>query len=137
MTLSRQRYAGLAAAGIAAATDAVYLLVIESEEEPNNMRRVSLVAATIGTAACAAAIGSLISRAGVRLVLLGSAATALIVWGILGILSIGLPLAVAGVLCIYATTDSIDEAGEGGRRAALLASVAVVALTVFGIAATG
>lgn len=117
--------------------DVVYVLVIRSEDTPNNMARVSLVAGTIAAAACAAVAGSLLDSAGFRLVLFAAAATALIVWGLLAIFSIGLPLAAAGILCLFATRDAVLEAGPDAKRTAVVATVAVVAFTIFAIAATG
>jgi hypothetical protein len=89
----------------------VYLAIILRENN-NSSRDITLVAAAIGGASIAAFAGSMtVPRPSGRALLRLSAAVFLIL-GLLGILTIGLPLLLAGALCLVTS-----EAATNSRSA--------------------
>lgn len=90
---------GLLAAVITFADAALYVWVISGEDSPNDWGRVGLVAALIVLAGVLAMVGST-AEGTVRAALLGAATPILLVLGILGALSIGPPLFLAGILTL-------------------------------------
>jgi hypothetical protein len=127
---------GLAGAAIAIATDLLYLSIIVSQD-PVDWARVSFYAGAILLAGSASVVAS-VARVGfaIRLVLYASAVGALLSLGILGLLSIGLPLLVAGVLVILAWRRAwgIAPAGSRGPLPSLLAFVAGALVPLVGLA---
>ena len=94
--VSPRRWPGLAAAAIAGVVDVLYLVIIAQQDtEPLTDSRVVLVATLVLSAGVAAATGSLSHRPLLRLNLLSLATSLLLVLGLIGIFSIGLPLLVA------------------------------------------
>ena len=90
---------------VAGLTAVVYITIITAEGiERDDAAETALIAASFASAALAAAAGSLLPGTGWRLLLLSWSATTLIVWGFLGIFSIGLPLLVAGILSAMAVS---------------------------------
>ena len=94
----------LAGAVLALLTDVLYLAIIRGQDtgEPGDWARVSVVAGVILALATCAGVAAL--AAGVapplRKVLLGIATVGLFVMGVLGLMSIGLPLLGAALLCL-------------------------------------
>jgi hypothetical protein len=101
--------------------DVVYLAIIASEGAGNDVWRVTLVATTIGAAASAAWVGSVVADARIRCALLSAAAAALMSLGTLALLSIGILFLVAGVLATVATSTEIVRDPRPG--AALVGAV--------------
>lgn len=104
--------AGLTAAVVALVIDAVYISIIESQDE-GEWRAALGFGLLIGAGGFAAAVGSLFRRGPTRTTLLGAAAAVLVVVGVLGIFSIGLPLLVAGLL---AAGGAVRSAAVGSCR---------------------
>ena len=124
------------AALIALFVDALYLLVIASEDpSARDADRIALVAATVAVAGLAC-LGSL-AAGPLRVPLLTGAATVLAVWGVVGIFSIGLPLLVATGLAGAAAYRAAETAPSGAFRAAIALPIGVLAFLVAGIALTG
>jgi len=94
------RFSGLAAAAIATTVAGLYAVLIDPE--PGEQARVTVVALSLAAAALLAAYGSVAQRA----IPLGAATGLLLVWGLLGMASIGMPLLVAGVLAFVACGDT-------------------------------
>jgi hypothetical protein len=90
---------GLLAAVITFADAALYLFIISSEDSPNDWALVGLIAALIVLAGIFAMVGST-AEGTMRAALLGAATPILLVLGILGALSIGPPLFLAGILTL-------------------------------------
>lgn len=103
---------GLAAAAIALVTDVLYIAVILSEDNDPIVGVVLVVAVLIGGAGVACAMGSLSTDPRLRAALLWPAAAVLIVIGLLAILSVGLPLLVAGAL---ASTAAVRARSSGAQ----------------------
>ena len=78
------------------------LYAVLIDPEPGDQTRVTVVALSLAAAALLAAYGSVAQRA----IPLGAASGLLLVWGLLGIFSIGMPLLVAGVLAVVACGDA-------------------------------
>lgn len=112
----RINLAPLIGAVIAAATDAVYLAVIRHQGPPYDVPRVAAVATVIFAAAAAAGLGSLIADAGAARALLIGASLGLCLVGVLGLLSIGLPLLLAGVLTMVGLARPGRVRGPGPGR---------------------
>ena len=106
----RPSFSGLAGAVIAAAVTCLYL-VLAAREGNNDLAIVATFAVLIGGSAAAAAVGSLIADGPLRVALLATAATILLVVGVLGIFTIGMPLLLAGAL----TTGAAIRAGGRAR----------------------
>ncbi len=107
----RTSFAGITAAAIATVMVVVYLAIITSQGE-DDWGVVAVFAVLIGSCAVAAAVGSLLPYGTVRTCLLTGAAATLLVVGILGIFSIGLPLLVAGWLA----TGAAIRSGAGSAQ---------------------
>ena len=95
--MTRARVDPLPAIGslLALGTLALYLVLMRAEAD----RPVAWVAAALGAGAATAAYGS-VGSAGYRTWALAAAAAVLGVVGMLAIFSVGLPVLVAGVLCL-------------------------------------
>ena len=106
----------LAAAVVAVATDALYLGIIRAQGpgEPGDWVTVTVVASVILALAACAGVAALAEgpAPSTRRVLLLIATVGLFVMGVLGIFSIGLPLLVAGVLCLIAWTRTSAATGH-------------------------
>lgn len=104
MRRDRSSALGLSAAAVAVATGAAYLRVIASQGEAD-WERVAAVASLIGAGALAAGIGTRLQGLS-RAVTLSVAGTDLLVMGLLGIFSVGLPLLLASGLALAAAVRS-------------------------------
>jgi hypothetical protein len=128
------RWAGVGAAVIAAADDAFYLGVVNTQGGSSpQFLRVPFVAAFIALLAICGALSSRASAARWRPLLLGVSATGLILIGFLGIFSIGLPLVVAGVLASLGLINALGQArasGEPAGKAAVTMAVGGAVLAV-------
>jgi asparagine N-glycosylation enzyme membrane subunit Stt3 len=123
------RWTGVGAAIIAAADDALYLGVINTQGGSNpQFLRAPFVAAFIAVMAVCAALSSRASAARLRPLLLGASAAGLLLLGFFGIFSIGLPLMVAGVLAGLGLIGSLAQA----KPSAETAGKAAVAIAVGG-----
>jgi hypothetical protein len=128
------RWAGLGAAIIAAADDALYLGVLNTQGGSNpQFLRAPFVAAYIALTAILAALSTRASAARWRPLLLGISAAGLLLLGFFGIFSIGVPLMVAGVLASLGLIDALGPARPSGERsgkasAAIAAGGAVLAV---------
>ena len=90
---------GLGAAALALLDAVVYLRAISQEDTPNDWTIVGFFASVIVLGAVFAAAGSLVGGHN-RMLLLGAATTILLVVGFLGLLSIGWPLILAGIVTL-------------------------------------
>lgn len=128
---TRSWYA-LAAAAIALAVDALYLVIIANEGEGElTSGRVLFVAGCVAGAAVALTWGlALGPRA--RALLFAAAAAILVVWTLLGAFSIGILLAPAAVFAVLAAAG----VGSGSRRDSVLAVLGAVVLVAAGLALT-
>jgi hypothetical protein len=128
------RWAGVGAAIIAAADDALYLGVVNTQGGSNpQFLRAPFVAAFIGLMAICAALSSRASAARWRPLLLGVSAAGLLLLGFFGIFSIGLPPLVAGALASWGLISALGQArssGETSVRAAVVMAVGGVVATV-------
>ena len=130
------RWAGVGAAIIAAADDAYYLGVVNTQGGSNpQFLRVPFVAAYIALMAICAALSTRASAARWRPLLLGVSAAGLLLLGYFGIFSIGLPLLVAGVLASLGFINALGQArlpGEtsGKATASMAAGGAALAVVV-------
>src|SRR6202165_2624677 len=117
------RWAGGGAAIIAAAVDIVYVGAASSDAQ---FLRVPFVAGFIALMSIGAALSARASATRWRPLLLGVAAAGLILLGVIGIMSIGLPLLPAGLLAlaglIYSVSRSGSAPGPSGRAAAGMAA---------------
>jgi hypothetical protein len=120
---------GLASAAVALATDALYLSVIFSEGDRHNLDRVVVVATAIAAAGAASLAGSLAGGPRERALLLSTAAAILVVWGVIGVFSIGAFLLVAGALAGLAAAR-VQGAGRGAVAAGLALAAAVLVLSI-------
>jgi hypothetical protein len=129
---TRRQFAllGLTAAGVALATDVFYVSLIASEGDPHNLDRVVVVATVIAAAAATAVAGSLVGAPNVRALLLSTAAVTLVVWGAIGVFSIGAFLLLSGVLAGLAAARV-----PGARREVAAAAAVAAAVFVLSIAA--
>ena len=128
---TRSWYA-LAAAAIAVAVDALYLVIIANEGEGElTSGRVLFVAGCVAGAAVALTWG-LVLGPRARALLFAAAAAMLVVWTLLGAFSIGILLAPAAVFAVLATAT----VGSGSRRDSVLAAVGALVLVAAGLALT-
>jgi len=113
------RLTGLGAAALAALDIGVYarLLQVGGTSRTPSLPLVLLLAAI----AVAAGLGALVQAPLTRRTLLGGAAGAALLTGVVGIFSIGLPLFGAGVLALFAIAST--PAGPAPRRAAIAPAV--------------
>jgi hypothetical protein len=106
----------LAAAVVAVSTDALYLAIIRAQGpgEPGDWVTVTVVASVILALAVCAGVAALSTAPtpAIRRVLLLIATVGLLVMGVIGIFSVGLPLLAAGVLCLIAWTRTTVETGH-------------------------
>ncbi len=106
----------LAAAVVAVVTDALYLAIIRAQGpgEPGDWVTVTVVASVILVLAACAGVAAVAAgpTPSTRRVLLLIATAGLFVMGVLGIFSIGLPLLVAGILCLIAWTRTTPATTE-------------------------
>jgi hypothetical protein len=125
------RWAGVGAAIIAAAVDALYIGVASSDAQ---FLRVPFVAGFIALMAISAALSARASATRWRPLLLGISAAGLLLLGVIGIFSIGLPLLIAGLLALVGLINSLSREsapGRSGRAAAgMVAGGAVLAVVV-------
>lgn len=102
-------------ASVAAATDAGYLVLVVRQGPPHNVLQVTVISLVILGAAVLAVLGSLLLAPRIGRPLLVTAAVVLLVLGVAGIFSIGIPLIVAGVLVVVGIArigpDSTTSAG--------------------------
>lgn len=119
------RALALSAAAVSFGVLAVYLasVVLEEDAEPNG--RAGLVAASLAVAGAFALVAALLGAGGVSMVLLTAASTVLIVWGVLGLLTIGFPLLVGGVLAAMAARKAAEAAPPDAFRTSIAAAVGV------------
>ncbi len=125
----RRELAGLVGAALGAVTTAGYLVLVDPL--PGDRSRIAVVACSLAAATAFGAWGTLARSAP----LLGMSFGLFIVWGTLGILSIGLPLLVAAALTYGALTATAVTAAD--RTSATLAAVSAGAVSVaiaFGLA---
>jgi hypothetical protein len=128
---ARYMYPIAAAAG-ALGVGALYLTIIWQEGEGElTSGRVLFVAGCLAAAALALTWGLVFGPRG-RAVLYAAAAAMLVVWTLLGALSIGLLLAPAAVFAVLAAAN-VDS---GSRREAVLAAVAAVVVVAAGLVLT-
>jgi hypothetical protein len=122
------RALALSAAAVSFGVLAVYLASVVLEEDADPNARAGLVAASLAVAGAFALVAALLGAGGVSMVLLTAASTTLIVWGVLGLLTIGIPLLVGGVLAAMAAREA---APPDAFRTSIAAAVGVsVALGV-------
>lgn len=107
------RWAGVGAAIIAAAADVLYLGTASSDAQ---FLRVPFVAGFIALMAICAALSARTSATRWRPLLLGISSTGLLLLGVIGIFSIGLPLLVAGLLALVGLINSLSRPGAAPRR---------------------
>jgi hypothetical protein len=88
------------AAAVAGLVDVGYLWLIDQQETSLTDGRVLLLATLVGMAAAISAVGAITSRPLGRLALLALAGSLLMVLGVVGLFSIGLPLLVAAGLAL-------------------------------------
>jgi hypothetical protein len=123
------------AAAISFGVLVIYLIAVSLEENADPNSRAGLVAGSLAAAgACALAGG--IAGAGLGMVLLTAASTALIVWGVLALASIGIPLLVGGVLAAMAARKAAEAAPPDAFRASIAAAVGVGTALAVGYAYT-
>lgn len=130
------RALALGAAAVALGVDAVYVAAVLLEEGGDPGARVALVAGTVALAGAAALLAALARSPSVRLVLLTAAGAVLVFWGVLGLLSIGVPLLVGAVLAATAALQVAEEAPPDAFRAAIAAAVGVAGALVIAWALT-
>jgi hypothetical protein len=125
------RWAGVGAAIIAAAVDVLYLGTASGDAQ---FLRVPFVAGFIALMAICAALSARASATRWRPFLLGIAAAGLLLLGVIGIFSIGVPLLVAGLLALVGLINALrpgSAPGRSGRAAAgMVAGGAVLAVAV-------
>jgi hypothetical protein len=125
------RALALSAAAVSFGVLAVYLASVVLEEDADPNARAGLVAASLAVAGAFALVAALLGAGGVSMVLLTAASTTLIVWGVLGLLTIGIPLLVGGVLAAMAARRAAEAAPPDAVRTSIAAAVGVsVALGV-------
>ena len=100
MTTKARMFGGVGA-GIGLLVLVLYVILIMNEGD-DTLREVAPWAVTMGAASAAAAVGAATARH--RLVFLGG--VVFIVIGVPAIFSVGLPLIVAGLLCLLASSHS-------------------------------
>jgi len=130
--VSWRRVILLVAAVTALAVDAAYFLIIRNQSGLPAGDEV-FFASYVGVAGLFT-LAATVLPVDARLPLQGVAATALLATGFLGMLSIGLPLFVAGVLVTAVTTYDARGAHEGALRWAAFSGVGALALLAVGIA---
>ncbi|HVS04554.1 MAG TPA: hypothetical protein VHK65_00085 [Candidatus Dormibacteraeota bacterium] len=116
-------WAGVGAAIIAAADDILYVGAASSDAQ---FLRVPFVAGFIALMAICTGLSARASATRWRPPLLGISAAGLLLLGVIGILSIGLPLLVAGLLALVGLINALSRPGSApgrsGRAAAGMAA---------------
>lgn len=123
------RWAGVAAAISAAAVDVLYVIYIQNQGARNpQFLRVPFLATFIALMAICSAISALLVAVRWRTLLLGVAAGGLVLLGLYGIFSIGLPLLIAGLVAVYGVIRGGDDArpASSQRRARVGAAATAV-----------
>jgi hypothetical protein len=125
------RWAGVGAAIIAAAVDVLYLGVASSDAQ---FLRVPFVAGFIALMAICAALSARASATRWRPLLLGISTAGLLLLGVIGIFSIGVPLLIAGLLALVGLINSLSRESAPGRSgkaaAGMVAGGALLAVVV-------
>ena len=141
--LARPRLApsrtGLAAALIAAAVAALYVWLIREGHvgaSGDDRAAVRFTAASFALTAAAIFAGATIARADLRVVLLAAGGAVALAWGVVGLLSIGLPLLLAGLLALVALRRSWARASWQAATLALMVVPVGVGVVIGGLALT-
>jgi len=131
-------FGALLAAVLTVAVDALYLYVIQGQEDTAvTDARVLFVAGCLAGAAVFAAVGAVIPDGVIRVVLLAAAACALLAWAFLGALSIGILLVLPTILTVRAAVRAVQAmGGEFSYGVAATAGFAALALVAIGVANT-
>jgi hypothetical protein len=124
------------AAVFAAVVDAIYLLVIDGQRTPVASGRIVLVASSLGAAAILGAVGALVPKRLPRTVLLSLSASTLLVWTFLGAMSIGIVIALPGLLMLVSLVQTFDDESWLDRLVALVAAGVVLCATAVGLSLT-
>jgi len=125
----RRAWTALAAAAITLGIDVLYVVILRSEGEGDLHRaRPQLIASSLAASAAVALGGWLVREPRLRLALLAAASFTLLAWGVLGMLSIGLPIFVAGFLLLVSASRAADEVPS--REAFAITAAAGVAALV-------
>jgi hypothetical protein len=119
------RALALSASAISFGVLAVYLASVVLEEDADPNARAGLVAGSLAVAGAFAVAAALLGEGGVSMVLLTAASTMLIVWGVLGLLTIGIPLLVGGALAAMAAREAAEAAPTDAFRTSIAAAVGV------------
>jgi len=124
------------AGAITLGMDVVYVLILQSEGEGDLHRaRPQLIATSLAASAAVALGGWRVRNPRLRLALLAAAAFTLLAWGFLAMLSIGLPIFVAGVLLLVSASRTADKVSTRAAFA-ITAAAGVSALVLAGIIVT-
>ncbi len=110
----------------------LYLAIILSEDSPNDGSSIAFIATALIASSLLGIAGSIVPRAFARRVLLTGAATAMTVWGVVGIFSIGMPLLLAAGLTWLAVVRV--AAAKDAAIASGTAAVVALAVTFVGLA---
>ena len=130
------RALALGAAAVALGVLGVYLasVLLEKAADPN--ARTALVACSLAAAGVLALVAGILDAPGLNMVLLTAAATILVVWGVLGLASIGIPLLVGAVLAAMGARKAAEAAPPDAFRASIAAAVSVGTALSIGFALT-
>lgn len=127
------RGSGFASAALALATGVLYLLIIQRQDGFLESR-VVFVATLIGLFALASYLGVVIPSRKLRPLLLSGAAIGLLLLGVLGIFSIGLPLLFAALFAGVAVVGEVKRSPDV-RKTLAFSSLGAVLAGLFVIAA--
>ena len=129
---------GLIAAGGALGAVAVYLMVINSDgEDELTSSRVTFVASSIAAAALLAAAGAFVQKPLMRFAILALAALLLVVFTLLGAMSIGILLLLPTVLASRSAVQASKEIPQSTAWAVALGGlVSVLAVVTIGLSGT-
>jgi hypothetical protein len=129
-------WTALVASAITLGMDVVYVLILQSEGEGDLHRaRPQLIATSLAASAAVALGGWRVRDPRLRLALLAAAAFTLLAWGFLAMLSIGLPVFVAGVLLLISASRAANEVSTR-EGFAITAAAGVSALVLAGVIVT-
>jgi hypothetical protein len=107
---ARKAWTALVAGAITLGIDVLYVLILRSEGEGDLHRaRAQLIAASLAGSAAIAFVGWRIREPSRRLAVLTLASFTLLAWGFLAMLTIGLPVCVAGILLLVSASRAADE----------------------------
>jgi hypothetical protein len=98
--------------------------------------RIVLVASSLGAAAILGAAGALVPKRLPRTVLLSLSASTLLVWAVLGAISIGILIALPGLLMLVSLVQAFDDESWLDRLVALVAAGVVLCATPVGLSLT-